>query len=261
MALVDIKSTNTFDLTKADRPYDDEEESSEKEAVKYPVSFYKRIKPTHGTLGYAFRNIKGRNDVVIQALKYVTAKNRTTHKFIGIFLILWNNMDEASKRRVDIFDWLCEKYDVNPAKFFGVVQEGLFVFDDLMAQTAISGFTPEFVEIIKRFASKEKGIRDRELFAKIAGLAKDQPLVQLNDNSTKNELNVTVNASLPSFTDTMRKADEGIRTIAPAKPQKALTEGNQDYIDAEIIPEEREKDLATFEKRAEEEFRNLAREL
>lgn len=261
MALTKITTTNTYNLEESDRPYDDEEIESENQATKFPINIYKRIKPVHGTLGYAFRNIVGRNHVVIEALKNVGVHQSKTHRFIKEFIILWNNMDEYSRKRVDIFDWLCEKYDINKAKFFGIVQEGMFNFNNLMAQTALSGFTPEFIEIIKRMAKKEKNIGDRQLFAKMAGLTSEAPILQLNDNSTntKNELHLHEASPLPSFANSMRKSDEGVRTISSAQ-QKALTEGNQNYIDAEMVSEP-EKELLTVEQRVEENFKKAAREL
>lgn len=261
MALVNIQSTNTYDLTKSDRPYDDEEEAAEKQAVSFPINIYKRIKPVHGTLGYAFRNIKGRNDVVMEALKNLSRANNNRYKAIKEFIILWNNMDDYSRNRVDIFDWLCEKYDMNKARFFGVVQEGMFNFNDLMAQTAISGYTPEFVELVQRMTKKERNVRDRELFAKMAGLTKDSPLIgSIQDNSVKQELHVHTDSPIPSFTQAMRESDEGIRTIRQ-KPQRILTEGKQDYIDAEVTKDEREKELISVEEKTDERFKKIAMEI
>lgn len=260
MALVEITPTHTYDLTASDRPFAEEEEIAEQEAIKFPINIYKRIKPVHGTLGYAFRNIKGRNYVVIEALRNAGEGSRA--KFIKNFIIIWNNLDVYSRNRVDIFDWLCEKYDVPKPMFFGYVQQGMYKFNDLMAQTAISGYTTEFIELVKKLTKTEKNIRDRELFAKMSGLTKDAPLIgSIQNNSTKNELHVHGNSPLPSFAQAMRKSDEGIRTLPQSQPQKALSEGIPDYIDAELITHSEEAELEDFHKRAEEEFIKAAKEL
>lgn len=235
---------------KANRPLSEEEQEAFDKAIKVRA---KQIKPVQGTLGYTFRNLAGGNESVVEIIKLASNQNAT--KFIRLFLILWDSLDEFSKRRVDIFDWFCEKYNVHKSKFFGVFSEGSFNNEQAMRQVSLMGYSDEFVDLVKRMASKERNQQDRLLLAKMLKLDEEKPLISIQDNSvnTKNELHIYEKASVPSFISSIRKGDEGVRkeiTNERALPEKkilALSEATTNFIDIELVKDNREKELCPLE--------------
>jgi hypothetical protein len=240
-----INPKETYSLKNADRELSLEEIEAEDKAEKFSVKGFRRIKPVPGTLGFMLRNfadgdIGKRNESVIQFLKWSQQSENGSQgkvKFVKNFLILWENMDEFSKRRVDIFDILCQKYGVQLKKFWGVLQEGLFDFNDIITQTAISGKKPEFIEILSKMMSRDKGTADRRLFAEAAKLITNEPLVKIEDKSQ----HLTVNSQMPSFLSSVKRADN-IKHEDIEIPNRQLTEGDTEFIDAEF-EEVREKEL------------------
>lgn len=248
---------NTISLTNNDRPLSQEEIDAEERAEKFSLRGFGRISPVPGTLGYLYRNLRGGNDAVIEHLRNASTTNKA--KFINNFLIIWNNLDKFSRRRVDIFDILCNKYNIPRAKFWGIIQEGMFESNNALSQIALSGHKPEFVELLKRQMAKEKNAGDRKLFAEIVGLVDQKPLINVEDNSQ--HLTVNNNQSpIPSFTRSMSRAEQGIKKGLPSAQVKQLGEGKQDYIDAEIIRETKNGELIerkTPEQELEEAVRDL----
>lgn len=247
---------NTISLANNDRPLTEEEIDAEERAEKFSLKGFGRISPVPGTLGYLYRNLRGGNDAVIEHLRNASTTNKA--KFISSFLIIWNNLDKFSRRRVDIFDILCNKYNIPRSKFWGIVQEGMFESNNALSQIALSGHKPEFVELLKKQMAKEKNAADRKLYAEIVGMITEKPLISVEDNSQ----HLTVNNSqspIPSFTRSMSRAEQGIKKGLPAVQVKQLGEGTQDYVDAEIISETRNAEpiLRTPEMELEEAVREL----
>lgn len=258
MALLDVQQGNIpekrngLKFKKASRPLEEHEEEALLKASKYNRFEHPRINPVQGTLAYTFRDLEGGNEAVVEFLKRANVDNGNRSKFLQNFLIVWKNLDEFSQKRIDIFDCFCEKYDINKGKFFGVVQEGMFNHEEAMRQTSLSGYTPEFIDLVKRMAGEKRNAQDRALLAKMLKLDVEKPLVSIQDNSVKNELHVhTEKASVPSFLSSIKKGDEGIRKEVLEQrlmPQshvqhKQLDEGSTEFIDAEIISETPEKVL------------------
>jgi hypothetical protein len=249
--------TATYNLKDADRPLSEEEEEAEQKAESFPIHKYPKIKPIPGTLAYMFRNIKGGNESIIEFMRNAASSNNA--KFLKNFLILWNNMDEYSRKRIDIFDTLCRKYGVPNKKFWGVVQEGMFDYNDQLTQAALMGHKPEFVDLLRRMAAKERNAADRRLLAEALQLtAKQEPLIKVEDKSVHTTNNLNLN-QVPSFVSSVRK------TSMPDLPdRKALTEGKQDYIDADFYVEntktEEDKEVVSIEH-LERELREGAQEL
>lgn len=242
-----LEKTATFSLKDADRPLDEKEVEAENNAVKFSLKGYPRVAPIPGTLGFLLRNLRGGNASVMEFLEYsITGDNTNRTKWIKNFIILWNGMDEFSKRRVDIFDILCRKYEIPRKRFWGVLQEGMFDFNDQLTQTALSGYKPEFIELLKKFAGDRRNHQDRALLAKATKLIdKDGPLIQVNDNSKTMTVNNTqVNNGIPSFSESIRRSESGIRqtTRIPTREVKQLEEGEQDYVDAVLIEVEKQED-------------------
>lgn len=243
--LEDFEKKVVQDLLTNDRPYSLDEEENEKKAERYSAKEYPRIPPIPGTLAFRFRNIKGGNESIMRFLLVCEDKNRK--KFVKDFEILWKNMDAFSKKRVDIFDVLCEKYNVSKKKFWGAIQEGMFDDSEAMVQISLHGQGHELVELIKGMAKLPKNFKDRELYAKMLGLAKDAPFMQYNDNS-KHETtnNVQVNNNVPAFASSIRRSEKVIRQ--EAEPL-ALGEGKQDYVDAEFSASNDEEEPIKVERK------------
>ncbi len=226
----------TYSLKNADRELSLEEIEAEDKAEKFSLKGFGRIKPVPGTLAFMLRNlgdgdVTKRNHSVVEFLRWALEGekgNRT--KFIKDFLIIWENMDEFSRRRVDIFDILCRKYNIPVKRFWGVLQEGLFDFNDIITQTAISGMKPQFTELLNRMMHREKGAADRRLFAEAAKLLpQNAPLISVEDKSQ----HVHVNNQMPSFIQSVKRADNIQHEDIDIPKSKQLTEGNTEFIDTE----------------------------
>lgn len=240
-----------FSLKNADRDLDEKELEAEEKAVKYSRLVYKRIPPIPGTLAFALRNLQGGNESVIEFLRWAQEGNNNNRtKFIKEFIILWETMDEFSRRRVDIFDHLCRKYSIPVKRFWGVLQEGLFDHYKELAQTALGESQPELVASVRKFANKEKNHQDRKLLADMCKLTTEAPLVKVEDNSK----HLTVNNNVvPSFVDSIRRTEKVVRSNEVELPKpRELTEGEQKYIEAEVLESEDNREL---------EFIKAAREL
>lgn len=260
---VEKKTEPSNIFKKADRPLSIEETEALENATKFNKLRYKQIKPVAGTLGYTFRNLAGGNDSVIEYIKLASDVNKT--KFIRNFLTLWNSLDEFSKRRVDIFDWFCEKYKVHKAKFYGIVSEGLFNHEQQMRQISLAGYTDEFVDLVKRMAGKERNQQDRLLLAKMLKLDEEKPLISITDNSTntKNEVHIHEKAVVPSFISSIRKGDEGVRKEIfierqlPEARRLELPAATTNFIEADLVTEDnREEELCLLE---DEKFEDAIR--
>lgn len=246
-----VEPPNIF--KKADRELSELELEAYELAVKFNKGNYKQIKPVAGTLGYIFRNLAGGNESVAEFIR--NASNLNATKFIRNFLILWNSLDDFSKRRVDIFDWFCLRYNVHKSKFFGVVSEGMYNYEAAMRQISLAGYTDEFIDLVKRMAGKERNTQDRLLLAKMLKLDEEKPLVSITDNSinTKNELHIHEKASVPSFISSIRRGDEGIRRevsterLLPEKKVLALSEATTNFINVELVEDNREEELCLLE--------------
>lgn len=251
---------DSYNLINADRELSKEEIEAEEKAEKFSLKGFGRIYPNPGTLGYFFRNLRGGNEAVIEHLRNAASSNKT--KFLHNFILIWNNLDSFSRRRVDIFDIICRKYSIDRAKFWGIFQEGCFKYNDAISQVAISNHKNEFVELLKRKMAGEKNSADRKLYAEIAGMIDSKPLISIEDNSQNLTVNNNGNSQLPSFAQSISRAEQGIKKGLPQVEPRRLTEGQQDYIDAEIILEERrDKELVEVNRTPEEELIEAAKEL
>lgn len=248
-----LEKKATFSLKNADRDLDERELEAEEKATKFSRAIFKRIPPIPGTLGFMLRNIKGGNASVIEFLRWAQVGEKTNRTaFIKTFLILWDNMDEFSQRRVDIFDQLCRKYDIPLKRFWGVLQEGMFDHNEQITQTALSGYKPEFIQRLMALADKEKNHQDRRLMAEALNLSNKEPLVKIEDKSQHLTVNQTNN--LPSFANSIKRSEKTIRHQDIEFPEmnqpKMLSEGETDFIDVETFSDTREleKDLAALGK-------------
>lgn len=236
-----IEKSTVYSLKEADRPLDDKEIEAEEKATKFSRMVYRRIPPIPGTLAYLLRNIKGGNESVVEFLRWAKVGekgNRT--KFIDTFLILWENMDEFSRRRADIFDHLCRKYDIPLKRFWGVLQEGMFDHNDQITQTALNGAKPQFVERLIQLADKEKNHQDRKLVATAMNLVKDAPLINVEDKSQHLTVNQNSIGGISSFSETIKRSEQVVRRETEIPKPKELTEGDTEYIEAELVEDERE---------------------
>jgi hypothetical protein len=238
-----IEKNTTYSLKDADRPLNEQEIEAEEKATKFSRMVYRRIPPIPGTLAYLLRNVKGGNESVVEFLRWAQVGetgNRT--RFIKNFIILWENMDEFSRRRADIFDHLCRKYSIPLKRFWGVLQEGMFDHNDQITQTALNGAKPQFVERLLALTYDRRNHQDRKLAATAMKLVTDEPLIKIEDKSQHLTVNNQNNIGIPSFSQTIKRSEEVVRQREIDRP-KELTEGNNDYIDAEIVKTEDEREL------------------
>jgi hypothetical protein len=246
------KSTKKLiDLSDADRAFSKTEEEVEASAIKFSIKHYKRIHPYFGTLGHLFRNFNGGNSAVIEIIREKIehgGNSISNAKKFKEALTLWNVSDEFSKSRVDIFDHICQIVKLERAKFWALFQECLFEFQNLLVEMALTDKKLDLIENIDAFSKKERGIRDRELLSRITGVDKPASLMQINDNSTIVNNNLSIKDSNVgfNFADMIRSGDKVVRgenknEIEEAEEDiKLLEEGNSDYIDGEIVQNEKE---------------------
>ena len=239
------EQTNGFSVLNNDRPLTEEEELIERKAKT--VSHWRRIHPIMGTLGFLLRNTN--NYVVIEHLRNVASKvPKGQLVSLNRVLNFFDELDEFSQQRVDIFDHICRKFNIDRDKFWGWFQQGSYQYLDVISKTAISNMRPRIVEAIGKHMMKEKNFKDRELAAKMAKLVDNNPLVKIEEtkNVTNNNLTVNNNSPFSNFTSSIRKADEQIRG-QEVDENRLLEEGNKEnFIDAEFY-EEKEEDSVKIE--------------
>jgi hypothetical protein len=225
----------TYNLKDAGRPLNEAEEEAEEKAVKFNRMVYRRIPPVPGTLAFMLRNLKGGNESVIEFLKWARdGQNGTKAKFIDTFVIMWNNMDEFSRKRIDIFDVLCAKFAVPRRKFWGILQEGMYDHNEQLTQIALSGYKPEFIQKLMKMAEDRRNHNDRKILAESLKLTGQTPAVNVQDNSTNVTLNQQTN-NFPSFASSIRRSEKTIKHEDTAIIPKELTEGETDFIEAELV--------------------------
>lgn len=237
MAQVNIQSINNYNLQDAGRKYSVEEEEAEKQAISFPVSRFKRIKPIPGTLGFMIRNLEGGNATVVEHLSNLlgTDGGHKRYEKIKHVIIAWNHLDTYSRKRVDLFDLLCIELNIRRRLFWGWLQEAIWDYEDVMAQIALNGHKNTFVEQLKHHANQPKNQQDRRLMAETLKLTESTaPKVNIVDNSvnTRNEINLDADR-VPSFIRTIRTNE----TKQEKEPDESrmLAEGEQDYIDVEVL--------------------------
>lgn len=224
-----------------DRDLEPSEISFEEKAVRLPKGKFARILPIPGTLGYYLRDIVGGNATIMEFIK-IGLKESQGPKGVKLRKIVhvWEIFDLDSRNRVDVFDWLCKKFDLPVYKFYGVVAEGMCKHHDIMTARVLMESKSEVVSNVRKFAKKEKNFRDRELLAKATGVAKDVPLIGSINNSTQvTNNNLTLESSgfknLINRTDRMIDEDivegEIIEEDLETKPRQ-LTEGQTQFISA-----------------------------
>lgn len=256
--VTEVKKNGAVKLTPLTngRALNKEEEEAEEKAESLPRAKYKRILPLPGTLAYLFRDIEGGNYTIANSVLETTladVNKRNPNTIVGKankVILLWNNFDEFSKRRIDVFDWLCEEVNLRKKKFYAIVMEGLYDHFDAISQRLLMESKPELINNARQFAKEERNFRDRELLAKATGVTKDAPLIGSIDNSTKIQNNLNYQSG---FSDVIKDTEKIIQG-----------EDNVDFVDAEIVENERKSlkpasfenyiDANLFKEEKEEEF-------
>ena len=243
-----------------DRPLEQYEIEAESNAIELSIKNFKRIPPLPGTLGYLFRDLIGGNQAVYNFVKdvlptssYMGAGSKTgTIREVKAkkILSIWNLMDEFSQNRVDVFDWLCDRIQLEKHEFYGFAAKGMFNHFEAISQRIIMETKPEVIHNVRQFARSERNFRDRELAAKATGLTKDAPIIGNIDASTKvNNLSFS-----PNFNSMLKDADnvinetEGFIEAEEVKPLQ-LSEGNNDYLNTEVKEENEEELLAILRRK------------
>jgi hypothetical protein len=248
-----------------DRPLEELELIAEQKAEKLSIKFFKRIPPNPGTLGYLFRDLIGGNHSVFEFVKAVLPASNFTgsapakkvgteqEKLAKRVILTWNALDDHSKNRVDVFDWLCDKVGLARNEFYGISQKGMFNNYEAISQRVLMEAKPELIHNVRQFARVEGNFRDRELLAKATGVTKEAPLIGTLDASTKINNNLLVESN---FNSSIKESEREIREIEndfiegeteDIKPRE-LGEGNVDYLNTEIIEQSEEELLAVLRR-------------
>lgn len=256
----------SFNLLAADRDLDEKEKEAEEKAEKFSLKAFPRLNPIPGRIGFFLRNLHSdvgtRNQMVITYIELV--EGGAKRKFVRTLMIWWNNLDDYSKRRVDIFDLFCEKYKINRSRLWAVIQEGMYVSNEAITRTALDGFKPKFIEVLTRMAQKERNLGDRKIIAEAIGLiGGDAPVINDNRKITNQTLNVSggdASSPIPSFADSIRRSDKSVRKAQPVLEEKIkpreLGEGEQNYliVDGHIVGEDELELLPRKEKNEDEDL-------
>jgi hypothetical protein len=211
-AIKNLKTTEVgrvVALLKRDSPLSEIEREAEENAFHLSRYKYPSIAPVRGTLGYMFRritpeNILNRNESIIRILEQEVRTETTENIWIRQLLRIWDKCDDSSRKRVDFFDILARDMKIPIKKVYLAVQSSLWDYTDAMLQMDLSEAREEVFQQIRTFSAKEKNIKDRELLAKASKLVTDKPLVNIEDNSTTN--NLSIGGS--SFLDRLSKYEE-----------------------------------------------------
>lgn len=253
-------SRDKYTLKGNSRPYSKEEEDAEDNAIKLTKLRFKRIPPIAGTLGYLLRNFDNR--IVMNYIKncYESAAKAKPMQ-MGRVIALFNQLDENSQSRVDVFDYICREFNVSNSVFWGWFQAGAYEDMEAIMQTAIIESTPEVFATIAINAQNPdvKYDKARELWAKITGRLKDAG-VNVSINQTKTTINANAGSQniFGDFTKSIRNAEGNSSLELESNlalqgnnelEQKSLPAANQEFIDAEIIIDEKQKEESLVERR------------
>jgi len=229
-----------------DRPYDEDEQYAFKSALMYETNLNPIIKPTPGTLVYYFRNID--NEEVLDTLrasmrrKGFAQRHENADELRVLLLKLieyYRKLDEGSRKRPDVFDYLCITLTIDPLDVWEVYKKEAEVHAKEMTKHDIEVLTPHVVKAIAKKALKDNDIDGKKLFARIAGLDTDSPAIVFQDNSVNN---TQVNNNQNIFTNFSASIKRSEVELDNANEPKQLSEGEQNYIDAEYSDiENREK--------------------
>lgn len=244
-----------------DRELDEIELEAEQKAEKFSLKNFKRINPIPGRIGFLLRNLHKdvgvRNEMVMSFIELVDGANK--RKFIRVLRNWWNLLDDYSRKRVDIFDLFCEKYDIHRSRLWAVIQEGMYVNNDALTKTALDGIKPKLIPLLWKMAEKERNVQDRKILSEAVGIiGGEAPVIQDNSQTTNNTLVVNDNNGvIPSFADSIRRSDKNVRktpTIEKKPQPRELTEGEQNYIvDGYIVETEEEREAVLAKRNSLEE--------
>lgn len=240
------------------RTLEDYEIIAEDNAVELSIKYFKRIPPVGGTLGYLFRDIEGGNRAVYEYVKNSLPSGNSTHpskagnaKEIKARKIIriWNSMDEHSQNRVDVWDWLCTRFELERREFWAIASKGFYDHYEAITTRVLMETKPEVINSVRQFARKEENFKDRELAAKATGLTKDAPLIGNLDASTKVQNNLSFSSG---FNSMLKEADAAVGEIIEGEivdEPKQLTEGNSDYLNTEVKEESEEELLSVLRRK------------
>jgi hypothetical protein len=110
----------------------------------------------------------------------------------------------------------------------------MFDHNEQLTQIALSGYKPEFIQKLMKMAEDRRNHNDRKILAESLKLTGQAPLVNVQDNSTNVTLNQQTN-NFPSFASSIRRSEKTIKHEDTAIIPKELTEGETDFIEAELI--------------------------
>lgn len=221
-----------------------EEELAEENSIKLPKGKFARIIPVLGTLGFMFRNIPGGNEAIIRYMEiYISKqsgrKRNGTRELLHEFVIIWKNFDEFSKKRVDVFDWLCKTKGIDPCTIWGAISEGMFDAHEADIGVEIITAKTEVFNQARKFGQSERNFRDRELVAKTTKLIEEKGM-EVNVDARTQVNNLQMGSS--NFNSIIRQNEKIIREVNPIEKEvKELSETKQEFIDVESFQNSKEE--------------------
>lgn len=237
-----------------------EEEEAENKAESLPRAKYKRIQPLPGTLAYLLRDLEGGNYAIASMVKEALADQTkkynvsTTAGKLTKVILLWEKFDDFSKRRIDVFDWLCDEIGLSKKKFYAAVMEGLFDHFEAITQRLLMEAKSELINNSRQFAKEERNFRDREFLGKATGAIKDTaPIVNVDARTQTNNYQSSFRDILKNTSNAIKEEKDYVDAEIVNSERKALKPANMEaFVDVNLFKEnEEEKELEHINRKVE----------
>jgi hypothetical protein len=227
----------------SDRDYSIEENDFEQNSSILNLNEYRRIPCVYGSLGFMFRNLKGRAYTVVNAVRF--GLNQHTHKEDSKRLLnlieFFDDLDIDSQNRVDVLDILCRKFKVQPYILVDIFEKSLNYFAQKTLNISLNANKGQLVDFTTQEALKKNNFKYTELMFKTNKLVETEPLVNINEgdvNITNNNLNVDMGVLgniQKDINKQLRKNDLDDNLLNENNNEiKQITDGTQDYIDVDV---------------------------
>lgn len=210
---------------------------------------YPMIPPNLGTIGFFIKKSRLVPEDIIQILRSQGTKRdkRKNFDYKERALIhineVWDLLDEFSKQRFDIFDHLARRALLTTEDLWGILLVKLANHGVLATKTAMTLLELNKLELISKVGNKvgENDNADK-LMAEMTGLKKNETNINVQNN--QNQINLNERPSFSKLSNSLNKVlMEEMNPdleLESKEEQKQLTEGNLDYVDSEIIENEKE---------------------
>jgi hypothetical protein len=233
----------------SDRDYSRDEIDFEQNSAILNLNEYKRIPCVYGSLGYLFRNLKGRAYTVLNAVRFGLNLNprKEDNKRLLELVNYFDDLDTASQNRVDVLDILTRKFKVGPNVLVEVFEQSLNYFANKSVKIAINANKGQLVDHATQKALGDS-YKHTELMFKASNLIESEPLVSINEGDTiinNNNLNIDMGVLGNIQKDINRQlkkdvTDEDNIIEGEIIERKELTDGSESYIETGLIENKEE---------------------